>query len=367
MVGVRAVGRWAVVLTAVAALAATPALAGALPVDDSDLTPEQLVAAVRGSDDVGWSGYGESRGRLVLPEADELGDLPGLFAGTTRVRAWWRGPQDWRVDALELTGEQDTARDADGTWTWDSADRRALRVVGDLPVRLPSAPDLLAPVLGQRLAGTSDVGLQPLPARRVAGRSADGVRLLPRDAERTTVDAVDLWVDPSTGLALQVEVRAGGEDEPVLTSLLLDLDPATPSAALTDFERPRRADVTVGDAPDVAAAVDRFAPYRLPDSLAGLPRRPRAPLTGDGGVATYGDGLTALAVLPLPRDVARRLVERIDDGDGRTARVSTPLVNAQVSRGRERAYLLVGTVPDSVLTAALVQLRADPPPRREGT
>ena len=190
-------------------------------------------------------------------------------------------------------------------------------------------------MLGHRLAGTADVELQALPARRVAGRSADGVRLLPRDPDRTTVEAVDLWVDPGSGLPLRVEVRADGEDEPVLTSLLLDLDLGAPPASSTDFDRPRRADVTVGDAPDVAAAVDRFAPYRLPESLAGLPRRPRAPLTGDGGVATYGEGLTAMAVLPLPGDVARRLVDRIDDdGDGRTARVSTPLVNAQVSAGR---------------------------------
>jgi hypothetical protein len=64
--------------------------------------------------------------------------------------------------------------------------------------------------------------------------------------------------------------------------------------------------------------------------------------------------------------VARRLVARIDDAsDGRTARVSTPLVNAVVGLGRrDRAYLVVGTVPQDLLTAALVQLRANPPPRR---
>jgi hypothetical protein len=45
--------------------------------------------------------------------------------------------------------------------------------------------------------------------------------------------------------------------------------------------------------------------------------------------------------------------------------VSTPLVNAVVGLGaRDRAYLVAGTVPEDLLTRVLVQLRADPPPRR---
>jgi hypothetical protein len=196
-------------------------------------------------------------------------------------------PQQWRVDALTLVGEVDTTRDPNGGWTWNSADRRALRIVGELDVRLPTAADLLAPALGHRLAGTQDVEVSALPPRRVAGRSADGVRLVPRDPARTTVRSVDLWADVPTGLPLRVEVSAAGEDEPVLTSVLLDLELEAPPTELTDFPRPRNADVTVGDAPDVAVLADRFAPYLLPDELAGLPRRPRSPLsTGDATLRT---------------------------------------------------------------------------------
>ena len=359
--------RWGVVAALLAVLVSLPSLAGAFPAQRSTLSPAGLLERIRASDGVGWSGYGESRGSLVLPDVRELGELPGLFAGTTRARAWWRGPDQWRVDALTPVGEVDTTRDANGGWTWNSADRRALRIVGELDVRLPAAPDLLAPVLGHRLAGTSDVAVSALPARRVAGRSADGVRLVPDDPARTTVSAVDLWADVASGLPLRVDVFARGQDEPVLTSVLLDLDLSTPPVSRTDFARPRGATVTVGEAPDVAALADRFAPYALPDTVAGVPRRSRSALSTGGGAGTYGDGFTALALLPLPDGLGRQLISRIDDpdGDARTARVSTPLVNAVVGLGRgDRAYLLVGTVPEDLLTAALVQLRAVPPPRR---
>lgn len=359
--------RWAVVAAGVAAVTALPSLAGALPVDAPPVPPAELLERIRASSAVGWSGYGESSGRLVLPDVRELGDLPGLVGGTTRTRTWWRGPDEWRVDALTLVGEVDTTRDPDGTWTWNSADRRALRIVGQLDVRLPAAPDLVAPVLGHRLAGTRDVELSALPDRRVAGRAAAGVRLEPRDPASTTVRAVDLWAEPRTGLPLRVEVRAAGEAEPVLTAVLLDLELGTPPRSRTTFLPAAGAAVSVGRAPDVAAAADRFAPFELPAALAGLPRRQRSELSVGGGVGTYGDGFTALAVLPLPFDTGSGLVRRIEpDGDGSTARVPTPLVNGLVATVRDRAYLLVGTVPDPVLRRALAQLRLDEPPLREG-
>lgn len=358
--------RWAVVAGLVGALGSLPALAGALPADGSAATADELLQRVRASDDVAWSGYGTSRGTLVVPDVRELSDLPGLVGETTRARAWWRGPDDWRVDALSLVGQTDTTRDADGGWTWQSADRRAVRIVGDLEVRLPAAGDLLAPVLGHRLAGTADVEATRLPARRVAGRSADGLRLVPREPQATTVRSVDLWVEPRTGLPLRVEVRTSA-DAPSLTATLLDLDLSGPEPADTAFERPARADVVVGEAPDIAAAADRFAPYLLPDALADLPRRARGPLPTGGGVGTYGDGFTALALVPLPRGLADDVIRRVDpEDDDRTAVISTPLVNAVVGRGeRGRGYLLVGTVPQARLLRALAQLRLSPPPRTD--
>ncbi len=371
--------RWGAVAAAVAVLIALPPLAGALPAAESNRTAEELLASVRASGSVGWSGYGESRGTLVLPDVRELSDVGDLVGSTTRVRAWWRGPRQWRVNALSLVGETDTTRDRGGGWTWQSADRRAIRLVGDLDVRLPAAADLLAPTLGRRLAGTEDVTVRRLPARRVAGVSAAGLRLLPRQPALTTVRLVDLWVEPDTGLPLRVEVRVAGEggsaggdpaggDEGVVTlsSSLLEVDLSAPAVERTRFSPPAGVSVTRVDAPDLAAAADRFAPYVLPDELAGLPRRQRSALSTGGGVGTYGDGFTAVALLPLPEDLARSIIRRVNPGvDAEQAAVSTPLVNGLVGRdGRGRAFLAAGTVPPSTLSAALAQLRVTPPPRR---
>ena len=344
-----------------ALLVAVPSAVAMLPVDGPPMTTAALLAKVRASGSVAWSGYGESRGTLDVPDVQQLGDLASLVGGTTRLRAWWRDRNDFRVDALSLVGETDVAQDATGSWTWSSADRRALRLDGTLPVRLPQPGDLLAPILGARLSRTSDVAASPLAVRRVAGRAAVGVRLVPRHPGTTTVDAVDLWADPGTGLPLRVEVRAGGRV--ALTSLVLDLDLARPAAARTSFAPPRGVAVSRQDAPDLAALVDRFSPYALPSVLAGLTRTDAVRGLGSGGVATYGQGLGAFALVPLPRNVARDVTRSLAS---RAGIVSTPLINALVVRDGRRTYLLAGTVPGSVLDRAASQLRLDPPPRRAG-
>ena len=356
------------VVALAAGLFALPALAGALPAHSNGEDAASLVAKVRRSGSVAWSGYGESRGSVVLPDVSQLGSLPALVGGTQRTRAWWRTAQDWRVDALSLVGETDTTHDQFGMWTWVSADRRATRVNGDLPVRLPVADDLLAPVLGRRLAGSADVTATRIGARRVAGRSTAGVRLVATRAASTTVQSVELWVEPSSGLVLETVLRAGGSV--VLDALLLDLELTRPAPGVTRFVLPADAQYVSADAPDLASQADRFAPFVLPASLAGVRRSDQVgAFHGVTGVATYGEGLGSFAVVPLPRRTARDVIAKLvrTGTVADRATVSTPLVNGLVGRssGREdgRGYLIVGTVPAHVLGAALVQLLADPPPR----
>ncbi|MCU1693215.1 MAG: hypothetical protein JWM64_2306, partial [Frankiales bacterium] len=203
----------------------------------------------------------------------------------------------------------------------------------------------------------------PLPGRRVAGHRTAGLRLVPPAGSPTTVERVDLWAEPRTGLPLRVEVTARGLDRPVLVAELLDLSLAPPPLVRVAFAPLEPAQVL--EAPDLAAQMDRFAPYLLPDSLGGQPRRDLvAGLQDTGGVGTYGDGLAVFAVLPLPNDVGRRALRAVDptDTDGRAA-VSTPLLNAVVLRDGRRVYLLAGTVPAAVLDRAAAQLLADRPPR----
>ena len=357
--------RWCLALTLVGVLVALPAAVGAWPVQEPSVSAATLLARVRVSDRVAWSGYGEARGDLVLPDVAALEDLPELISGSTRLRAWWRGPAQFRVDALSLADESDVVVDGGDTWTWESGDRVATLLLGGADVRLPRAADLVAPALGARLARSAALRVERRPARRLAGRDAAGLRLRPADPSRTTVDHIDLWVEPLTGLALRVEVHGRGGAGAALTSVLLDLDLSAPPASRTRFTPPTDARVQVVDAPDIAAAADRFSPYLLPATLAGLPRRSDA---GDQrGVATYGRGLTALSVVPLRRRTAGRLLRGLE-GDtallSGEAEISTALVQGRVARNGRRAYLLAGTVPQEVISTALAELRRQPPPRR---
>lgn len=353
----------------VAVLAALPSAAGSLPADTDTVDPAALLERVRSSDDISYTAYGEARGDLVLPDVDALGDLPDLISGTTRLRAFWRDGGDFRVDALTLVGELDviTADQGTWTWTWASADRLATLVRGDLDVRLPRGADLLAPALGARLARSAGLSASALPPRRVAGRDAVGLRLVPDSPSTTTIAMVDLWADPGTGLPLRVELHStaedGADDAIALTSVLLDLELAPPAAGSTSFRPPPGARVEVVEAPDVAAASDRFAPFELPDELAGLPRRARVDDVGQG-VGTYGDGLTALTVVPLDGRTSGRLLEQLPRSGRDEAEVATDLLQGLVARRGERAYLLVGTVPQSLLRRALAELAASPPPLR---
>lgn len=347
----------------VAALTALPSLVGALPAARSDIPAEQLRARVRASASVGWSGTSESRAGLALPDVRDLGDLPALLSSTTRTRTWWRGPQEWRVDQVGLTGETDVVTGPGTTRTWSSADRRLDVLTGELPVRLPRADDLLAPVLGRRLAGAQGAVASRLPERRVAGVSAAGLRLVPADPTTSTVSAVDLWADPGTGLPLRVELRAQGQEAPVLTSLVLDLDLRTPSVERTRLEVPADTDVRTDEAPDIAAQIDRQVPYLLPPVLGGAPRQVVGGLEQARGVGTYGRGLGSFVVVPLPRDVADRLASRITVTGSN--RLSTPLVTGLLASTGRRTYLLLGTVPPPVLDAALRDLVRSPPPRTD--
>ena len=169
--------RWCVALTLIGVLVALPCAVGAWPVRSRRPAPPTLLARVRVSDQVAWSGYGEARGDLLLPDVAALEDLPELISGSTRLRAWWRGPAQFRVDALALAGETDVFVDGESTWTWESGDRVATLLVGDGDVRLPRAADLVAPALGARLPpSTRDrpAAAAALLRRRRRGDAPDG-------------------------------------------------------------------------------------------------------------------------------------------------------------------------------------------------
>lgn len=335
--------RWWAVAATGALLGVSPILVRALPASAPDVGPAALLTRINTSATVAYQGLAESRGGLGLPDVPQARRTVDLLGGRTRLRAWWADPTRWRVDALTPIAEQDTYRDKTGVWIWDSDDRSATRVNGNQDVRLVRAADLLPPELGRRLAAAATPNeLSPLPAASIAGVDAQGLRIEPH-SRATTIERVDLWADPRTGLPLRVEVTARGLDRPIVTSAFLDLSMSHPGSSVTNFTVPQEATISVREAPDFAQEVDHFSPYVLPDSIGGAARR-SAPARAAG---TYGTGFGLVATLALPERYTPSFdkLPIIQRSWGTASVAQTPILNGLIFTEDGVTYMLGGTVP----------------------
>ena len=372
------VRRWAIASVVVVAVATGPSARGNVPVRESGLTPQRLVALARGSSAVAYYGLTESTGTLGLPDLPRLGSVAALLGATSRTRVWWRSSRRWRVDRITATGESGTYAVPDGVQTWDFESGSVRRALGGTLARLPRVDDLLPPQAARRaLAGvTARDLLTALPARTVAGRRADGVRVVPADV-RSTVGHLDVYVDGATGLPLSVVVVPRGIAVAAVRSEFVDLTIGRPAAAVLTPRVPPFGRVRTTQTPDLAATVDRYAPFALPARLAGMSQG-KTLLGSGGGTATYGRGLTRFVVLPLWASLGRSASAAAESGggtvldvgsEGHGVLVSTPLLNAVIVRDhaggrRGRAYLVAGTVVPTVLESAGQALLVNPPPFR---
>ena len=351
-----------VVVVAVATVTALPTAARLLPAGNSSVSASDLLQRIDGSRAVAYSGYAQSQGGLGLPVvASEFSGLDDLFGGTTRLRVWWRDAQDWRVDSLGVTGEQDLYRDRGGLWQWDYEADTASRVPGRdaAAVRLPRVDDVLPPALAQRLlseAAPADV--TRLPGRRVAGEETAGLRLTVTD-RRSTIRHVDVWALPDSGLPVQVEVY-GAARQPVITSRFLDLTVARPDAPATTFRRADSVFVQSTTYPDLARVIDLFGDSTPPDQVAGLPRRTDLRL---GAIGVYGRGVTFVVAVPLSPRLAGDVVPAlrgapgaVENTSGLRAAVGPLSVQLSPSSGYGSRWLLAGTVTARSLVDAVGSL-----------
>lgn len=346
----------------VAVLGALPAAIGAWPVAQSGIAADVLLGRIRHSDTVAYHGYAESEGSLALPVTRQFQNVGDLLGGTAQLRVWYRDALHWRVDAIDLTGETDVHRGPDGSWTWNYESNRATwtRQVGvSAPVRLPAAADMVPANLARRLLSQARPGeVSRLPAKRVAGRDAAGVRLVPHDAA-STIAHVDVWADTSSGLPLRVDVYGKGESGAVVTTRFIDVSLRAPAQSVLTFSPPPTARVRFQDEPDIAAAIDQLGYPTPPARLAGLRRN--GDLHSFGAVGVYGSGVTELAAVPLPDNVSYALRRQIYDtaveapaglevGVGPLNLLLTPPDFTGMS------WLLTGTVTLDTLATASAQL-----------
>jgi hypothetical protein len=348
-----------------AAVTAVAAVAGRSSGDRTD--PVRLRRQVLAATARPYQGYVDVQARLDVPDLPELGEVAGLFGGATRLRAWYASADAWRVAVLSPTGERDIYRTSQGTYQWDFERNLVTEVLGDLPVRLPWAADLLPPDLARRLlGGAGDEPVAAIGSRRVAGVTAHGLRLTPADPD-TTIGRVDVWADPATGLPLEVEVAARGGGAPLIRTRFLEVSSSRPAAGVLAPPRPVSAGFTTTSEPDVLSAINRaVAMVALPASLAGHPRMsPPSGLSTVGGVAAYGTGLSRFAALALPRGYGQRAVRAaeehrgvpVDFDGGHGFELSGPLLSTLVVRREAgwpgpRTFLLAGTVSPALLRQA---------------
>ncbi|HET7477626.1 MAG TPA: hypothetical protein VFJ97_16590 [Dermatophilaceae bacterium] len=358
--------RWWVVSAGVAALIATPGLVSRLPAGSPALAPAALLARVQSARTTPYAGYAEVTGGLSLPVAGDLASLTELLGGRTELRAWWRSASSWRVDAIDVVGERGVYRQGEHVWSWDYQDNRATRSHAGDPdsIRLPVAADTLPSLLGWRLLGDARAAeVTGLPSRRVAGRAADGLRLVPTQPY-ASVGRVDLWVDRASAVPLLVELVARGASAPSISTTFLDFEPRLPGLDETQFRAPEGARVRSASTFDLARLATRIPATAPPDRLIGLTRGRR--LAEAGSVGVYGQGVTQLALSPMPRRLAASLRDQLArtpgaqrTGAGEALSVGALSLLLTTADRAGRAWLLSGTVTVSGLVTAAAELLAD--------
>ncbi|MEO3938707.1 hypothetical protein V3N99_18420 [Dermatophilaceae bacterium Soc4.6] len=311
--------RWAVVTALVAVLVILPLVVRAFPVAGAASPATALLSRIHAAAQHPYAGYAETTGSLALPVTTGLGDVASLLGGITQQRVWWRGAQDWRSDTLSATGELSARTSPAGTQVFDFEDSDVARTGPDPAgaVRLPRATDTLPPLLADRLLSqATPAQVTSLPSRRVAGRPADGLQLLPNEP-LSSIARVDVWADRASGVPLLVEAYsrssagAGGGTSavPAMSSTFLDFTDATPGQQVVDFAPPPGAPVFDRRRLDLAQAIGRVPDTALPSSLLGFPRSASPP--GLEGIGQYGRGVTQLAVGELPDRVAGSLRDQL--------------------------------------------------------
>lgn len=353
--------RWGIVLGVVTLLCGIPIVVNRWPVAAAEPGVAVLRERMVASTDQPYQGFAQSNGLLPLPPLPNLAQVTALASGTTEMRTWYAAPDRWRVDVIAGGTERDLYRTPEAEYVWDFDDNQLSRIVGDQQVRLPRAADLTPPDLARRLLGlAAGEALQPLAAKRVAGIPAAGLRIAPTAGD-STVDHVDIWADPASGLPLRVELTARGGERPAFVSRFLELHLSVPDDdVLTPPARRPGMGYALGEAPDVLAALNRGRFGVPPDLLAG--HRRRDPIDGTRAVGVYGAGLAQFVVLPVPRrfgaeayDNAARFGRGLPVPSGRAALLGTGLLTVLVVQA-DRTFLVAGLVRPAVLERVATDL-----------
>jgi hypothetical protein len=283
------------------------------------------------------------------------------------MRVWQAAPDQWRIDTLSDTGENDTYLYNGDTFVWDSGEQLLTGIFGPEVLRLPRAADLMPAALAVRIINEAgpDATVSLLPPQRVAGQDAAGLAVRPA-SPRSTIAQADIWASPATGLPLRVQVFGRGVAQPALQSQFLEAGPWTPDDSVLTPQQSPGTGFTATTPANFAGVLKNLDNEVLPAALGGLARAP-SPVSQIG---VYGSGLTAFAVLTFRRDSGEQLLDTalaagatpLNFAAGTGAVASAPLINLVLVHpaASPDTFLLVGLVSKATLEQAAGVLAAKP-------
>ncbi len=357
--------RYSTIVVVVALLASLPALVGAIPVDAKSESVASLLARVRNSDTIPYTGLASATGQLAVPDLGVGTDVTDLLSRTNRLRVWWASPTSYRVDRVTAIAESDVYQQPGGVWQWDSDKRLAQFITTTPQIPLPGPQDALPPNLARRVLEQAPASqVKSIDARWIAGRKALGLEWAPHDPV-SLIGLVKVWVDQDNGLPLAVDLFPVGSIHRAFSTAFLDIQFKAPGKAVLHFDPNNDPTATIINA-EPNAPDDNRARYLLPPTIAGLPQRsPPAPL-----VATYGRGVSLVAVVAIDSLGGQALRQQIDSPSrppikgkfGTGSYISAPLLNGLVFTSGDRGYVLLGTVTRDQLEAMALDLVRNPPP-----
>ncbi|MEU0738409.1 DUF2092 domain-containing protein [Streptomyces sp. NPDC006134] len=278
-----------VVVTGVAAatIGLVPALADSGDPDLPDITAQQLIEKIAGSDVQQLSGTVKISTDLGLPDLGGLvGDMAGgmasgsagqgdggsaadpsaklteLVSGTHTLRVAADGPDRQKLSLLENAAEYSLIHDGKDVWGYDSESNEVYHATvpetadGRAKERreVPATPRDLTEEALKAVDDTTSVTVDG--TAQVAGRDAYKLLIKPRQ-EGSTIGAISVAVDASTGLPLKFTLTPASGGAAVVDAGFTQVSFAKPPASTFDFTPPEGAKVTEGGEADQAPGAPR--------------------------------------------------------------------------------------------------------------
>lgn len=354
------------ILTAVAAVSALAAGLSARAATPSlpAISPDRLVAstlrALRADRPV--SGQLLAHVELGLPSLPDQGPhgqggparLLEAINGDHRVRLW--SSEDGRriselLPAAEISFVLRRMDDRAEAWAWDSRSFTAVHVGPVTASEPPGQPhEMLDPlqVARRMLSGVSATTKVDLgPNAMVAGRPAYVLRIEPRSAE-TLIGRIEISIDGERRIPLRVAVLARGAGSPALSLGFNSVSFGPVDPGVYRFSPPPGATVR-----ELGGSAGR-AVRSEPTDTEGRTHEGAGPEEIGEYVRTFGQAWTTVVAYRIPSPAEAGREDGLDLGA--LLPFSGPLFSARLVERGDRAWLMVGAVPQSRLAALEPQL-----------